>query len=101
LLPSHERLLEEVAKRDIVCANRHVIRTYAQRGAHWARRRSEGMLIVSPRRIPQRRRAIPRRDFLLALRDRPCGACGKRLPPYVMQFDHRDLETKAFHVTSS
>ena len=101
MLTPRPRLLEEVAKCDIICANCHAIRTYAQQADLWWRRRGEGMLIATSRRESQRERATRRRDLILALRDRPCADCGKRLPPYILQFDHRDFETKAFNVTSS
>lgn len=35
-----------------------------------------------------------RRAFLDALKDRPCVDCGIQYPPHVMDFDHRNSETK-------
>lgn len=39
--------------------------------------------------------------WLRELRTVPCVDCGERFPPYVMEFDHRDPETKLFALTSS
>jgi hypothetical protein len=101
MLASRARLQTEVAKCDIVCANCHAIRTYAQQAEGWARKRAAGQLIDTPRHVSKRRRSIPRRDFLIGLRDRPCEDCRGRLPPYIMQFDHRDPSEKRFNVASS
>ena len=101
MLAPRQRLLAEIAKCEIVCANCHAIRTYAQQADRWARRRAAGQLIATPRHISKRRRSVLRRDFILALRDRPCADCGGRLPPYVMQFDHRDPNEKKFTVAAS
>lgn len=101
LLAPRERLLLEIAKCDIVCANCHAIRTYAQQAATWARRRAAGQLLATARAASKRRRAIPRRDLIIALRDRPCTDCGRRLPPHIMQFDHRDPALKRYNVTES
>jgi hypothetical protein len=54
LLASRQRLLEEVAKCDIVCANCHAVRTYALHAARRAQRRADGTLCDTPRRISQR-----------------------------------------------
>ena len=101
MLASRHRLLQEIAKCDIVCANCHAIRTYVQQADRWARRRAAGELIDTPRHRSKRRRSVPRRDFILGLRERPCADCGKQLPPYVMQFDHRNPDEKSFNVASS
>ena len=101
MLASRQRLLEEIAKCDIVCANCHAGRTYLQQADRWARRRAEGKLIDTPRHISKRRRSIPRRDFILGLRDRPCADCTTQLPPYLMQFDHRNPGEKSFNVAES
>ena len=98
LMKSRERVLAEIAKCDIVCANCHATRTYALQGQRRAQRRANGELKNTPRRIAQREREIAGREFLLALRDQPCVDCGGRFPPFVMQFDHRDPSTKKFLV---
>lgn len=98
MLAPRQRLLDEIAKCDVVCANCHAIRTYALNARRKAERRTAGSLISTHRRIHQREREATRRDLLLALRDRPCHDCLSRLPPFVMQFDHRDPATKSFLV---
>ena len=101
MLAPRARLLHEVAKCDVVCATCHAIRSYALQAARWAQRRADGQLIGTPRHEAKRRRSTRKRDFLLALRDRPCVDCGRTSPPYVMQFDHRDPRNKNFNVSSS
>lgn len=39
-----------------------------------------------------------KQSYLNKLKDRPCVDCCKRFPPYVMDFDHRDRNTKKFNV---
>ena len=101
LLASRERLAEEIAKCDVVCASCHAVRTYVQQAERWARRRADGELAATPRALSRRRRALPRRDFILLLRTRPCYDCAGIFPPYIMQFDHRDPAQKSFNVASS
>ncbi len=101
MLMRRERLMLEVAKCDIVCANCHSVRTYALQAERSARRRAEGSVFRTPRSISMHRRALPKRDFLLELRDKPCLDCGGRFPPFAMQFDHRDPGSKQFNVASS
>ena len=101
MLAPRQRLLEEVAKCDIVCANCHAIRTYALQATRKAWRRANGALVNTKRRIIQREKEIKRRDFILALRERPCEQCGIRFPPFIMQFDHRDPTTKKFIVSGT
>lgn len=98
LLTSRARLLAEIAKCDIVCANCHAVRTYRLQGQRKALRRANGEIKNTPRRTAQRKVEVQRRDLLLSLRDRPCLDCGKRFPPFVMQFDHRDPSDKKFLV---
>ena len=97
-LRSRERLLAEIAKCDIVCANCHAIRTYALQAQRKAQRRANGTISMSPRRVRQWTTEAHRRDLLLSLRDRPCIDCGHRFPPFIMQFDHRDPVSKKFLV---
>ncbi len=101
LLAPREQLLAEIRKCDVVCSNCHAIRTYALHGRRKAARRLAGTLVDTTRRARQRESEAIRRDFILALRDRPCLDCGRRYPPYVMQFDHREPSTKRFIVASS
>ena len=101
MLAPRSRLLEEIAKCDVVCATCHAVRTYAQQAERWAQRRADGKLVDTPRHEAKRKRSTRRRDFLLALRDRPCSDCGRRPPPCVMQFDHREARDKKFNVAES
>jgi hypothetical protein len=43
----------------------------------------------------QRRR---NRQKVMELKDRPCTDCGGTFPPIVMEFDHREPETKEFSI---
>lgn len=99
MLMSRERLLEEVAKCDVVCANCHAVRTARLAQARGERQRASRA--ETPRAASQRASGLRRRDFLLALRDRPCADCGKRFTPVVMEFDHRDASKKRFDVAHS
>jgi hypothetical protein len=94
MLMSTRRVLAEVAKCDIVCANCHRIRT----------RDTE---VSRPRRAPSsapsqqaRRRQWDEQSALLArLRDVPCADCGNRFPTCAMDFDHRDPAQKEYTVS--
>ena len=102
MLAPRQRLLEEVATCDIVCANCHSIRTYALQQERKAQRRAAGTLVNSRKRIQQRATREPAgRALLAALRDRPCLDCKTRFPPFVMQFDHRDPWQKKFLLSST
>lgn len=99
MLMSRDRLLEEVAKCEIVCANCHAVRSARQAG-----QRGESQRASRPetaRSASARRHALKRRDFLLALRDRPCADCHGQFPAVVMEFDHRDPAQKRFNVAHS
>lgn len=99
MLMSRARLLAEIAKCDIVCGNCHATRSARQRAESAAKQRASRP--ETPRRASRRRRALPVRDFLLKLRDRPCSDCGQRYPPIAMEFDHRDPSTKRHNVAES
>lgn len=91
------RLLPEVSKCDIVCANCHRLRT---RLAHATRStllpRRHGMSRYLERK---RERWRTHARLLDELRDVPCADCGQRFPPCAMDFDHRDGLTKREAVT--
>lgn len=72
MLMSRDRLMAEIAKCDIVCANCHAMRTYAQQSKLAADRRALGMVGTTPRARSMFLRSHVRRDLLLRLRDRPC-----------------------------
>ncbi len=40
------------------------------------------------------------RDFVSSLKDHPCIDCGKKFPPYVMDFDHRNKNLKMGNIGS-
>ena len=48
------------------------------------------MLSVNRNRIHRK----TQREFVSALKSGPCIDCGKRFPPYVMDFDHRNEDNK-------
>lgn len=41
-----------------------------------------------------------RREFVRSMKDCPCADCGVKYPYYVMDFDHREGETKEFGLNS-
>jgi hypothetical protein len=99
VLMSREKLIAEIEKCDIVCANCHALRTYASLMERRARSTPEQL---TPGTSPYigRKRAHWRASaaMLNELRDVPCADCGRRFPSCVMQFDHRDPATKRFVV---
>jgi len=82
---SRDRLLAELEKCDIVCANRHRARTHARA----LERRRIRIEAGDPPGIESRLR----RDqtvLLQQLRDVACADCQQRFPFFAMDFDHRD-----------
>lgn len=95
MLMSRDRLLAEIAKCDIVCANCHRLRTLAD-----ARRRVNATPLSRERGTECWRASRRAQGWHLAtLRDRPCLDCGVRFLPFVMEFDHRDPTEKRFEIT--
>ncbi|MDP9204896.1 MAG: hypothetical protein M3P12_05460 [Gemmatimonadota bacterium] len=94
MLMSRSRLIAEIAKCDIVCANCHAARTY-----RWLLKREKPVPGISRRLDEQRRRWRAQAKLLEELRNVPCADCGVSYPSYVMQFDHRDPSQKNYTVT--
>jgi hypothetical protein len=92
MLMSTERLLAEVAKCDIVCANCHRVRTKRQHRARLA----AGTRLGGSSRYLERQRARWRSQAaqLDQLRNVACADCAERFPPCAIDFDHRDASTK-------
>jgi formate-dependent nitrite reductase cytochrome c552 subunit len=92
LLP-RDRLLAEIAKCDVVCANCHRMRTRQRADALTPR--------IGTSKYLERKRAMwqAHARLLDELRSAPCADCGGRFPPCAMDFDHRDPATKRSAVT--
>jgi hypothetical protein len=92
---STQRILDEVAKCDVVCANCHRIRTHARR----ARVRSGRELLPGMDLARRRERWRAQARLLTELREVPCLDCGGTYPACAMDFDHRDQSHKRAGVT--
>jgi len=93
MLMSTQRLMAEVAKCDVVCANCHRVRTRDMEQTRPRKNRTGSA---------EARKAAVWRDhsaLLDMLRRKPCEDCGGSFPPCSMDFDHRDPSTKRFVVT--
>ncbi len=95
MLMSRERLLSEVAKCDVVCANCHRLRTVAAERARQAERVPSQALGAQKFRAQRRTQAW----HVAMMRDTPCADCRGRFLPFVMEFDHRDPWNKRFGIT--
>jgi hypothetical protein len=67
---SRERVLEEIAKCELVCCVCHRIRSHARRAQ------------------PQTPKLIAFRDWLNGIKDKPCLDCHRKFAPEAMDFDH-------------
>lgn len=95
-LKSREKLLEEVAKCDVVCANCHRLRS-RRRHRTWLASRAPS---TSQRTEEHRARWRYHADVLDQLRSVPCTDCGGRFAQCSMDFDHRDPSQKFARVPS-
>jgi hypothetical protein len=96
MLMSRPRLLSEVNKCDVVCANCHRVRTQV---SHAARVTNDVRAGSSPNLARKRAAWREHAGVLDKLRDVPCADCGRRFPPCAMDFDHRQPEGKTSGVT--
>jgi hypothetical protein len=94
MLMSTRRVLDEVAKCDVVCANCHRIRTRAQHRARMSRATPGTSERLDEKRAYWRRQSA----MLDRLRDVPCGDCGGRFAACSMDFDHRNPDEKVSRV---
>jgi hypothetical protein len=97
MLMARTKLMDEVAKCDVVCANCHRVRTQE---AHAAKLRGGPPSTASSRDIEARRAKWQAQSRLLdEIRAVPCADCGGSFPPCAMDFDHRSSELKDSGVT--
>jgi hypothetical protein len=89
MLMSKQRLVDEIAKCDVVCANCHRIRSWKAQRA-----RLSGALPTTRRQHSLQRRYQAHLAVLNRLRSGPCEDCGGRFPACAMDFDHRPGQTK-------
>lgn len=93
-LMSRDRLIAEVTKCDVVCANCHAVRSQRQASRRW----SAGGPGVSRHIDRKREYWRAQAQALRELRSVPCQDCHRRLSPYSMEFDHRHPTTKSQRV---
>ena len=94
MLASEATLRQELEKCDVVCANCHRVRTMRTAPNQHPNR-------TAVRSKATQRWSINRRAQLMVLaelRDSPCRDCGRRLPWYAMEYDHRDPKAKVDEV---
>jgi formate-dependent nitrite reductase cytochrome c552 subunit len=89
MLMSTARLMAEVAKCDIVCANCHRVRT-----KHRSTNRPRTGRYTAPSQARRMRLWKQRAALLDELRAFPCSDCGLRYPTAAMDFDHRQPDAK-------
>lgn len=92
-----ERILEEIAKCDLVCARCHRIRTVERIRAEAP---PDEELPQKGNAARQRRANRKRRALLDEQKSKPCADCDGKFSPEVMEFDHRPGETKSFNIGS-
>ena len=89
-----EKPAEEFAYKDKTRGTRHTVCRACIREnsrAHYQKNRTQYIGRAKARNVGERHK---KRDIVLELKSRPCADCGRRYPPHVMQFDHRDPSGK-------
>lgn len=94
MLMSTAKVLAEVAKCDVVCANCHRLRTQAL----WVGRPRKGDY-KAPSAARKAALWKVQANLLAELRGVPCADCGGMFPKAAMDFDHRDPSTKRYTVS--
>lgn len=56
--------------------------------------------MLNPSNARFRAHAAKKRKIIQAIKEQPCMDCGVQYPPYVMDFDHRDPETKTLTIAN-
>ena len=96
MLARRARLMTEVKKCDVVCANCHRVRAHARQ-----RELLEQLVPNVTSAELARKRAYWRGQarMLDRLRSRPCSDCGGMFAPCAMDFDHRDAAAKRYTIS--
>jgi hypothetical protein len=85
---SRKRILEEVARTELVCILCHRTRTFARRLAN--------RTVVKPKKP----RELMNWALVARYRSQPCSVCGKRRPWYQMDLHHRNPSDKQLNLAS-
>jgi hypothetical protein len=91
---SVSRLLDELAKCELVCIGCHRLRTAK-------RTKSPPLLVMTPEAIRSRARKAHIKQTVNTAKHKPCKDCGNKYPPILMDFDHRDPATKLFEISEA
>lgn len=86
----HHGTLE--AQRNYAAKHRGYYRAYSKRYTEMNRQYFRDQKRVA---------ALKKRNFINGLKGRPCMDCHVEYPACVMQFDHRDSQTKSFNIGNS